>query len=106
VTHPVPIAIEKEDSSVRRAANALSLPRSDQPRFRLMFCAAYPLFLAVEAAQRLARRAFSDGAARDIARPSLFAEARENATIAISYASVARMTLQGSARRSRTERRL
>lgn len=84
---------------MQTAVHSYDSTRGDQFRFYAAFAAAYPLFLAAEAGQRLFARAPQSGAAC-----SAFAAARENAFIAISYALMARTTLQTFARQNRAER--
>jgi hypothetical protein len=86
------------------AVHPTSPARGDQIRFHLLFGATYPLFCAACAGQRLLTRLTAGDDARPVADRSLFAEARDNASIAISYALMARTTLQTFARHNRTER--
>ena len=90
---------EMEKAVMQTAVHSNDSSRGDQIRFYAAFGAAYPLFLASEAAQRLFRRAPRSGA-----ESSVFVAARENAFIAISYALMARTTLQTFARQNRAER--
>ena len=78
--------------------------RTGEIRFYLAFGAAYPLFLAAELFQRWSARWSIDDAPRPKAQRSIFAAARESTFIAISYALMARTTLQIFARQNRTER--
>jgi len=74
-------------------------------RFQLLFGAAYPLFLMAAFLQgRLAGQTDDDEDRPRKPRRSPFAEARESASIAISYALASRTTLQRFARRHRAER--
>jgi hypothetical protein len=91
---------------MRRAIHWQSEPVGDQLRSQLLFGAAYPFFIAAEALQRLIGRALADAETPKTFGRSVFAEARENATIAISYASMAGTTLERFARHARTERPL
>jgi len=86
------------------AVHSSSPLRGDQIRFHLLFGATYPLFCLAGVAQRLAVRLTAEEGARPGAQRSVFAEARDNASIAISYALMARTTLQTFARHNRTER--
>ncbi len=78
--------------------------RREKLRFSLLFGASYPLFLVAEAAQRGFDRFSTDSEASTRSEKSVFAAARENASIAISYAFMARTTLQSFARHNRSER--
>jgi hypothetical protein len=74
-------------------------------RFQLLFAATYPLFLLAAVLQRrFAQQADDEADGLPEPRQSAFAEARESASIAISYALAARTTLQTFARRPRAER--
>ena len=91
---------------MQRVVNDIAPTPLDRVKFALAFGAAYPLFLIAEGLQRLLAHATADEDAPARAKRPVFAEARENASIAISYALMARTTLQGFARRPRTERLL
>ncbi len=65
----------------------------DNLRFILLFGLAYPFAIAAEAL----KRAFAPADIKP-ARGSLFAEARESTSIAISYAVMAKTTLKRSSR--------
>ncbi len=67
---------------------------------RLATFVAWPLFFVVEGSRRLALRGAPPRAAR-----SVVAEAHEQASIAISYAFMARSMLQQFGRENRPERR-
>lgn len=70
----------------------------------LIFGAVYPLFIACEGLSRAIARFFvGEDAGVDAPRP-LLAQARANASIATSYALMARTMLQSSARTNRSER--
>ncbi|MGA2043610.1 MAG: hypothetical protein ABSG83_09585 [Roseiarcus sp.] len=86
------------------AVHSTSPVRGDQIRYHLLFGATYPLFCLAGAVQRLVARAPAEEGAPRLAQRSVFAEARDNASIAISYALMARTTLQTFARHNRTER--
>lgn len=77
--------------------------RGTRFHYHVLFAAAYPLFLAAEALHRFATRALAESGLPRQAH-SVFAEARENTLVAISYAAMARSTLRTSARTNRTER--
>ena len=78
--------------------------RDDGIQSHLFFGAVYPLFIAAEGASRVfARMAASEEGPAKRQRP-LFAQARANASIATSYALMARSMLQSSERRRRPER--
>ena len=91
---------------MQRVLNAVAATPLDRVKFSLAFGAAFPLFLAAEGLQRLLDHATAEADAPLRDPRSIFAEARENASIAISYALMARTTLQGFARRPRSERLL
>jgi hypothetical protein len=79
--------------------------RKDGVQSHLFFGAMYPLFIAAEGLTRMiARMASGDDGAERLQQRSLFAEARANASIATSYALMARTMLQSSGRKTRTER--
>ena len=78
--------------------------RDDGVASHLFFGAIYPLCIAAEGLTRmLARLATNDDALEDTHR-SLLAQARANASIATSYALMARTMLQSSGRKNRPER--
>jgi hypothetical protein len=78
--------------------------RHDGIQSHLFFGVIYPLFLAAEGASRVfARMTAPEEGAKKRHRP-LFAQARANASIATSYALMARTMLQSSRRRNRRER--
>ncbi len=67
--------------------------RGDNLRFILLFSLAYPFAVAAEAIKR--GLAATDA---PLSRQSLFSEARESTSIAISYAVMAKTTLKRSTR--------
>jgi hypothetical protein len=73
-------------------------------QFYVLFAALYPLLLAIDSAGRLVGSLFAQE--RTHARPvrSVLIDARDNASIAISYAVWARKTLQAFVRENRAER--
>ncbi len=78
--------------------------RDDGVGSHLFFGAIYPLCIAAEGLSRVvARLAASDEAPDTTPRP-LLAQARANASIATSYAMMARTMLQSSGRKNRPER--
>jgi hypothetical protein len=87
---------------MQRAMTIGAEERGEQMKFYLLFGAAYPLFLAAEATKRALAHRTSE--AKPESPRSLFAEARETTSIAISFALMARTTLHTFARPSRTER--
>lgn len=95
--------IDKGGNAVQRSINAVYHLSSEDLRFNLLFGAAYPLFLVAEIIGACVTAPLShEDAPRS--KSSVFAAAKDNAAIAISYAFMARSTLQIFARRTRSER--
>ena len=78
--------------------------RDDGIQSHLFFGAIYPLFVAAEGVSRVFARMITDEDAAGKRPRPLFAQARANASIATSYALMARTMLQSSARKNRSER--
>jgi hypothetical protein len=92
------------ENAIMLTVHSAQPKRSGEIGFYLAFGATYPLFLAAEMFQRRSARWSIDDASQPKARRSVFATARESTLIAISYALMARTTLQIFARQNRTER--
>jgi hypothetical protein len=92
------------ENAIMQTVDSAQPKRAGEIRSYLAFGATYPLFLAAEMFQRWGARRSSDDASQPKARRSVFAAARESTFIAISYALMARTTLQIFARQNRTER--
>lgn len=75
-------------------SNSVPLARRDEFKVSLLFGALFPLFLAAAVVPRALPFATQRGAAAK----SAISEARENMSIAISYALMARAMLQSFAR--------
>jgi hypothetical protein len=75
-------------SQARRQRPALATRRSGRAQYLALLIAAYPLFLVAELLQRLSQRRARDEEALRPTR-SVIDQARENASIAISYALMA-----------------
>jgi hypothetical protein len=73
-------------------------------QFYVLFAALYPLLLAVDGGGRLVGSLVARGETHARPARSVLVDARDNASIAISYAVWARKTLQAFVRESRTER--
>jgi hypothetical protein len=78
--------------------------RNDGLQSHLFFGAMYPLCIAAEGLSRFFARLASDDDEAEKAPRSLFAQARANASIATSYALMARTMLHSSDRKYRSER--
>jgi hypothetical protein len=89
---------------MRTADHSIYPSRSAQVGFYLACGVAYPFFLAAETLQRSSARAAREGAPWVEAPHSVFVAARDSTFIAISYALMARTTLQKFGRQNRTER--
>ena len=79
-------------------------PRVEGLQSHLFFGLMFPLFIAAEGLARLATRLAGTDEPGARARRPLLAQARANASIATSYALMARTMLQSSDRNNRTER--
>jgi len=73
-------------------------------QFYVLFAALCPLLLAADGAGRLVSRLAPTSESQIKPSRSMLADARDNASIAISYAVWARKTLQAFVRESRSER--
>ena len=78
--------------------------RDDGLQSHLFFGAVYPLFIAAEGASRVFARMTAPEEGVEKRRRPLFAQARANASIATSYALMARTMLQSSRRKNQRER--
>ena len=101
---PLSASSPREQKAMHRIAVAPGGTLFERLRYALAFGAVYPLFLAGEGALRLSARAMAEPGAPTPVRASAFAEARQNASIALSYALKARTTLRQVARRAHPER--
>lgn len=81
-----------------------STSNTDRLQFFVLFAALYPLLLAAGGAGRLLARLTASDETQIKPSRSMLADARDNASIAISYAVWARKTLQAFVRESRSER--
>jgi hypothetical protein len=88
---------------MQRSINAVSHLSSEDLRYNLLLGAAYPFFFAVEFLTTCVT-ALASHDEPSKSKSSMFAAAKNNAAIAISYAFMARSTLQIFARRTRSER--
>lgn len=70
----------------------------DRIQFFVLFAALYPLLLTADGAKRLASRVVTRGEIQSKPSRSMLLDARDNASIAISYAVWARKTLQAFVR--------
>jgi hypothetical protein len=84
--------------------HSAAVGRDNGMQSHLFFGAVYPFFLAAEGVSRILARYTTpqEGAEKD--RRPLFAQARVNASIATSYALMARTMLHSSGRENRRER--
>lgn len=92
----------KKGEAMTMIAHSSPERREGELRIQLLIGALFPLFLASAAIQRAL-----PGVAQQRplpASPSILAEARDNAAIAVSYALMARAMLQSFARDTRAER--
>ena len=78
--------------------------RDEGLQSHLFFGAIYPLFIAAEGVSRAFARMTTPEEGVDRHQRPLFAQARANASIATSYALMARTMLQSSRRQHRPER--
>ena len=78
--------------------------RDEGLQSHLFFGAIYPLFIAAEGVSRAFARMTTPEEGADRRQRPLFAQARANASIATSYALMARTMLQSSRRQLRPER--
>jgi len=103
VTSTRSVQIDKEVTGMQRSINAVSHLSGEDLRFNLLLGVTYPFFVAVEALGACVKALLPSGEASK-PKNSIFAAAKDNAAIAISYAFMARSTLQIFARRTRPER--
>jgi hypothetical protein len=97
------LRIQDGGNAMQASINAVSHLSSEDLRFNLLLGVTYPLFLSVEIVNVCATALLGNDTQLK-SRRSVFATARDNAAIAISYAFMARSTLQIFARRTRPER--
>ena len=98
-THDNGAARSRAAQSPRRSSDSRSLMGLDWLSYNLVFALAYPAFCLAELLRRHdARDAGLSG------QPSLFAEARKNEHIALSYAFTARKTLHQFGREDQAKR--
>ena len=83
---------------LRRSNDSRSLMGFDWLSYNLVFALAYPAFCLAELLRR------RDGSPGSGAQTSLFAEARKNEHIALSYAFIARKTLHHFGREDQAKR--
>ncbi len=79
-------------------------PRAGELKIMLLFGALFPVFFVAAATQRLLSRLQSQKLAAKSSTPSVIGEARDNMSIAMSYALMACAMLQSFARDNRAER--
>jgi len=95
-THDLGAARSRAAKPLRRSSDSRSLMGLDWLSYNLVFALAYPAFCLAELLRR-----------RDAgvsAQTSLFAEARKNEHIALSYAFIARKTLHQFGREDQAKR--
>ena len=95
-THDNGAARSRAAQSPRRSSDSRSLMGLDWLSYNLVFALAYPAFCLAELLRR--REAGQSG------QTSLFAEARKNEHIALSYAFIARKTLHQFGREDQAKR--
>ena len=95
-THDNGAARSRAAQPTRRSSDSRSLMGLDWLSYNLVFALAYPAFCLAELLRR--REAGQSGQA------SLFAEARKNEHIALSYAFIARKTLHQFGREDQAKR--
>ncbi len=92
------VGIDKGGNAVQRSVDAVAHEGGGDLRFHILFFAAYPLFLSVEIFNACVKATTAGHDAPLRNKGSMFATAKNNASIAISYAFMARSTLQIFAR--------
>jgi len=97
-THDNGAARSRVAQSPRRSSDSRRLMGLDWLSYNLVFALAYPAFCLAEV---LRRRHASPGSGAQL---SLFAEARKNEHIALSYAFIARKTLHQFGREDQSKR--
>ena len=78
--------------------------REARSRHSLVYGTTYPIFCLAEGLRRVMHRLMTSTETSSATAPSVFAEARENAQIALSYAFMARKTLKQFGRGDRAKR--
>jgi hypothetical protein len=91
-------------ADVQTAASATHRVRDEGLQWWVVYLILLPLFAVTEGARRLASRFTVEENGSALPRGSWRAEARSQASIATSYALMARSMLQSSERRTRPER--
>jgi hypothetical protein len=90
--------LNSRETPMQATLNIAGVPRFEGLQSRMVYCALLPMFVVAEGGRRLL------GERDETAPRDWFAEARQQTSVATSYASMARSMLQSSERRRRPER--